>query len=57
MSSGGLPDEVEICGPRSAYVVSGPGPGLVTQALRKTSCIHSVILLDKVDKIRHSNFH
>jgi len=55
MSSGGLPDEVEICGPRSAYVVSGPG--LVTQALRKTSCIHSVILLDKVDKIRHSNFH
>jgi len=38
---------------RSAYVVSGPG--FVTQALRKTSCIHSVILL--VDKIRHSNFH
>jgi len=45
--------EAEIYGPRSAYAVSGPG--FVTQVLRKTSCIHSVILL--VDKIRHSNIH
>jgi len=33
------------------------GPGLVVQALGKTSCIDPVILLDKADRIRQSNFH
>jgi len=42
---------------RPKYVVAEVSdPDLVIQALSKASCIDPVILLDKVDNIRHDHF-